>query len=131
MKLKPGVDDSQTDPVLGLWIGVLARHHRDWTGSEFVVTSLRRKSSDWSTLHVVKSHELVRAVDFRRWHLDEHDAADPFCRMLVRHYEKWLKIILEPEWLSAEAIERRGGVLNIDPHVHVELSSNEWPAGIL
>lgn len=117
--------------MLGLWVGVIARHHREWTGAELVVTDLRRKSSPWSSQHVVKAGELVTAVDFRRWYLDELDAADPFCRMLRRVYAKWLEVILEPEWLDAAALDRRGGALNVEPHVHVELSSIEWPVGIL
>lgn len=131
MRLKAGVDDSQSSPVLGLWVGIIARHHLEWTGVELVVTDVRRKSSLWASRHVVKPGELVTAVDFRRWYLDEIDAADPFCRMLARVYKTWLTVILEPESLSPDALERRGGVLNVDPHVHVELFSMEWPVGFL
>jgi hypothetical protein len=131
VRLNHGVDQTQVDPVLGLWIGALARHHMEWTGIELVVTSLRRATSPWPSQHVVKAGELVTAVDFRRWYLDKDGLAEAFCRFLARHYKTWLGVILEPEWLSPEALERRGGVLKVEPHVHVELRSVEWPVGIL
>lgn len=131
MRLKHGVDQTQVEPVLGLWIGVLARHHLDWTGLELVVTDLRRESSSRSSRHVVKAGELVTAVDFRRHYLDDVELADPFCHFLSERYKTWLEVILEPEWLSPEALERRGGVLNVQPHVHIELRSVEWPVGVL
>lgn len=130
MRLKPGVSDSQVDPVLGLWLGVIARHHREWTGQELVVTCLRRAESEWPSLHVVKPGELVRAVDFRRRNLDTYDASDTFSRMLARKYAEQLHVVLEPEWLSTEGLERRGGVLQVDPHVHVQMMSLEWPREI-
>lgn len=131
MRLKHGVDQTQVDPVLGLWIGVLARHHLEWTGKELWVTDLRRESSPWSSRHVVKAGELVTAVDFRRGYLDEDKLAETFCRFLLARYKTWLEVILEPEWLTPEALERRGGVINVDPHVHIELRSVEWPVGVL
>lgn len=131
MRLKPGVDQTQVDPVLGLWIGVMAGHHKDWTGIELVVTSLRRPSSQRASRHVVKAGELVTAVDFRRWYLDEDEIAETFCLMLLARYKTWLTVILEPDWLSDAELEIRGGVLNVDPHVHVQLSSPEWPVGVL
>lgn len=131
MRLKHGVDQTQVDPVLGLWIGVLARHHLEWTGTELVVTDLRRATSAWSSAHVVKDGELVRAVDFRRGYLDEKELAEEFCQFLLARYKSWLEVILEPEWLSPEALERRGGVLNVAPHVHIALRSVEWPVGII
>lgn len=131
MRLNSGVDQTQVDPVLGLWIGVIAGHHNEWTGKELVVTSLRRPTSARPSRHVVKEHELVTAVDFRRWYLDEDSLADPFCLFLAGHYKAWLTVILEPEWLSDAELELRGGVLQVEPHVHVQLSSPEWPAGVL
>lgn len=130
MRLNLGVDQTQVDPVLGLWIGVIAGHHKEWTGVELVVTSLRRRSSARTSRHVVKKHELVTAVDFRRWYLDEADVADAFCRFLVARYKTWLKVILEPEWLSVAELELRGGTLQVEPHVHVQLNSSEWPASV-
>lgn len=131
MRLKPGVDQTQLDPVVGLWIGVIAGHHKEWTEKELVVTSLRRSASARPSRHVVKANELVTAVDFRRWYLDEDSLADPFCRFLVGRYKTWLTVILEPEWLSDAELELRGGALQIEPHVHIQLSSSEWPSGVL
>ena len=131
MRLKLGVDDTQLSPVLGLWLGVLARHHREWTGEEFVVTSLRRESNGRASRHVVKPGELVTAADFRRHLLDELDLAEPFCRMIQSVYKSWLVVVLEPEWLTEDELEQRGGALKVEPHVHIQLHSGEWPQGIL
>ena len=127
MKLKLGVDDSQCSPVLGLWMGVVARHHLEWTNREFVVTSIRRESSKWATRHVVKPGELVTAFDCRTWHLVELKLADPFCEMLQGLYGKWLGVVLEPDWLTPAELEKRGGVLEVDPHAHIQLKSADWP----
>lgn len=131
MKLKLGVDDSQCSPVLGLWIGVVARHHREWTPEELVVTSIRRESSKWPTRHVVKPGELVTAFDFRTRYLVEEQVAHTFCRMLQALYGKWLGVVLEPEWLTPAELEKRGGFLEVDPHGHIQLKSAEWPDSFL
>lgn len=130
MKLKDDVNDSRVSPVLGLWIGIIARHHLEWTNHELVVTSLRRDASEWPSLHVPEPEELVRAVDLRRWYLDNHDLADPFCRMLEHRYGTSIHVLLEPEWLSVEELERRGGAHHVDPHIHVGMRSNDWPASL-
>lgn len=131
MRLKLGVNGAGVEPNIFLWLGAVSRAHRAWTDKELVVTSLRRTPGDRPSWHSPKEHELVRAVDIRRWYLDEDDFAEAFCLMLQARYGDGLKVVLEPEWLTSEQVERRGGVLNIDPHIHLELRSVEWPIGIL
>ena len=131
MRLKFGVDARLVEPNIYLWLGAVSRCHRAWTDKELVVTSLRRSPGDRPSWHSPKENELVRAADFRRWYLDEDNLAEAFCRMLQARYGAGLKVVLDPEWLTPEQIERRGGVLNIDPHIHFELRSVEWPIGIL
>ena len=131
MRLKFGVNATGVEPNVYIWLGAVSRSHRGWTDKELVVTSLRRSPGDHPSWHAPKENELVRAVDFRRWYLDEDKRAEAFCRMLQARYGKGLKVVLEPEWLTDEEVERRGGLLNIDPHVHLELRSVEWPTGIL
>lgn len=131
MRLKLGVSAVDVEPGIYLWLGVLSRSHRAWTDKELVVTSLRRTPGDRPSWHSPKEHELVRAVDIRRWYLDGDELAEAFCRMVQARYGEALKVMLEPEWLSPEELERRGGILNVDPHIHFELRSVEWPIGIL
>ncbi len=131
MKLKPGVDATDVEPGIWLWLGAVSRAHWAWAGHELVVTSLRRKPVERASWHAPKNNEGVRAVDFRRWHLDGDELTEPFCRMLQARYGEALKVMLEPEWLSARELELRGGILNVDPHIHLELRSLEWPVGIL
>jgi len=69
----------------------------------------------------------VTAADFRRWALDAKTTAEPFCRMLQAFYGDELGVVLEPEWLTPEEISERGGILQIDPHVHVQLKTSDYP----
>ena len=131
MRLKPGVNAENIARNVFLWLGVVARAHSAWTGKELVVTSLRRPPRGRPSWHSPKENELVRACDFRRWYLDENQLAESFCRMLQARYGAGIKVVLEPEWLTPEEIERRGGVLKIDPHIHFELRSLDWPIDIL
>lgn len=131
MKLKPGVDHTLVDPGIWLWLGAVSREHWAWTGHELVVTSLRRLPGDRPSWHAPKSTELVRATDIRRWYLDGDELAEPFCRMLQARFGAALKVLLEPEWMTAVELEHRGGILKVDPHIHLELRTGEWPVGIL
>lgn len=131
MKIKRGVDATGVEPTMWLWLGAVSRAHREWSGHELVVTSLRRKPSERASWHSPKSTEPVRAADIRRWYLNVDELAEPFCRMLQARYGEALKVMLEPEWLSPAELERRGGILNVDPHIHLELRTPEWPVGIL
>jgi hypothetical protein len=115
------------DPGIWIFLGIIAEHHRRWTGAELVVTSLRRPPGGRSSRHSTKEHEPVSAADFRRHALDERHAADPFCLWLQIFFGEELGVVLEPEWLTPEEISERGGVLNIDPHVHVQLKTSDYP----
>ena len=119
------------EPGIYLWLGALSRAHRAWTDKELVVTSLRRPPGDRPSWHSPKEFELVRAADIRRWYLDGDKLAESFCRMVQARYGDALKVMLEPDWLTRDDLERRGGLLNVDPHIHLELRSVEWPIGIL
>lgn len=127
MKLKPGVDWRGVDPVLWLYLGWVAVEHRVWCGEELCITELRRESSPRPSLHVAKAGETVQAADLRRHYLDERGEAEAFCRMLQARYGAQLAVVLEPEWLTPAELEERGGVLNVDPHIHVQLKSRDWP----
>lgn len=127
MRLKPGVDWQQVDQVLWIWLGIIALEHRTWTDEELVITSLRRPDSPWPSRHVVKAGELVGAADLRRHALDRLSAAEVFCRMLQLRWGEYLGVVLEPEWLTASELELRGGALQVDPHVHVQLKRRDLP----
>ena len=131
MRLKLGVDATHVEPGIYLWLGALSRAHRAWTDKELVVTKLRYPPGDRPSWHSPKEHELVRAADIRRGYLDCEDLAEVFCRMIQARYGDALKVLLEPEWLTPEELERRGGALNVDPHICIVLRSVEWPKGIL
>lgn len=131
MRLKLGVDATDVEPGVYLWLGAISRAHRAWTDKELVVTSLRRKPGARASWHSPKEHELVRSADIRRWYLDGDSLAEAFCRMIQARYGDALIVVLEPDWLTPEELEERGGVLNVDPHVHLQIRSIEWPIGIL
>lgn len=127
MKLNPGVDARGVHPGIWSYLGIVALEHRRWTGEELIVTSLRRPPGERPSRHAPKDEEEVTAADFRRWHLDARAAAEPFCRMLQALYGRDLGIVLEPEWLTQEELSERGGVLQIDPHVHLQLKQVDYP----
>lgn len=127
VKLNPGVDARLVDAGIWIFLGLIARSHRVWTGSELVVTSLRRPPGGRPSRHTALENHPVGAADFRRHSLDERRAAEPFCRMLQVLYGEDLGVVLEPEWLTPEEISERGGILQIDPHVHVQLKGRDYP----
>ncbi len=127
MRLKPGVDAHLVHPGIWILLGCVADHHRHWTGDELVVTSLRRPPGDRPSRHAPKETEEVTAADFRRHALDELHRAEAFCRMLQALYGQDLGVVLEPEWLTQEELSERGGVLQVDPHVHVQLKTLDYP----
>lgn len=131
MKLRMGCNPSGVDPALWIWIGVIALHHSAWTGLESVLVHLRRETSRGCPLHCPPHPELVRAVDFRRHMLDERDQSATFCQFLRSLYPGHLKIRLEPEELTHEELAERGGVHMVEPLIHIELRTVEWPAGVL
>jgi len=130
VKVNPGVDTRLIDPGVWLFLGAIAQIHREWTGEQLTVTSLRRPPGGRVSLHSTKEHEPVRAADFRRHQLDDAHGADPFCRYLQMRFGEWIGVVLEPEWLSLAELAERGGVLNVEPHVHIQLKSTTWP-GVL
>lgn len=127
MKLTPGVDARLVDPGIWILLGVTAAEHRRWTGVELVVTSLRRPPGSRPSRHAPLENHPVTAADFRRRALDAEAAADSFCRMLQVLYGDELGVVLEPEWLTTEELSERGGILQVDPHIHVQLKSVDYP----
>jgi hypothetical protein len=125
--LLPDVDAEGVHPGIWTYLGILALEHRVWTGRELVVTSLRRAPGDRPSRHAPEPGALCTAADFRRWYLDERDAAEAFCRMLQARFGFDLAVVLEPEWLTQEELSERGGILKVQPHVHVQLRSFEYP----
>ena len=120
MLMKRGVDASGVDPYLWYWLGRIEELHREWTGSELTVTSLRRPPSSQKSFHSPPKGVLVLAADLRRRRLDSVKKAEAFCRELQRRHGAILDVVLEPEWLTAAQIAARGGLKNIGPHIHVE-----------
>lgn len=127
MRLKPGVDARLVHPGIWIYLGLIARMHREWTGQELVVTSLRRDPGARPSRHAPKNQEEVTAADFRRHTLDELNAAEAFARTLQILHGQELGVVLEPDWLSVEELSARGGVLNVDPHIHVQLKGADYP----
>ena len=127
MKLMPHVDARLVHPGIWFYLGILASEHRLWAGEELVITSLRRSPADRPSRHAPKENEEVSAADFRRAYLDRGNAAEAFCRMLQARFGAELGVVLEPEWLTKEELSERGGVLKIEPHVHVQLKTLDYP----
>ncbi len=118
MKLKNGVDPTH---VHGLLWGKLLQAdswHTITAGEDMVITSLRRPEKSGST-HSPPPDVPVTGVDIRRWRLDALERTEDFCRWLQT--ELGLAVLLEPEWMTKEQIADRGGIDNIDPHIHCQL----------
>ena len=129
MKLKDGVDATGVSPVLFFWLGVLCAEHAIAARMEMVVTCLRRPLGGGAegSHHEIPKPDDVTAADIRRHYLDARKNAESFCRMIQRKYGKDLGVVLEPEWLTIDQIAERGGIENIDPHIHFQLKRNRWP----
>ena len=136
--IKPEVDQRGVHPRLWYAISWLDRLHHQWTGDELTVTSLRRqfelgKVSRHAPLPPINPKPFldprqwdqffVTAVDIRRWSLDGTGrlTAETFCKHIQHEHGEELGVVLEPEWLTAEEIQRRGGIYNIAKHVHLQL----------
>jgi hypothetical protein len=128
MILADGVDARDVHPVLWTFLGAIATHHRTTAGVELVVTSLWRPPGPRPSLHSPPPGKPVRAADLRRWYLDTRHAAGEFASQLRFRYGSELGVVLEPEELTPEEIAERGGLEQIDGHIHVQLKSVEWPA---
>ena len=127
MRLKIEIDTRLVHPAIWMYLGVIAAEHRLWTREPLVVTELRRPPTDRPSRHAPKEDEEVTAADFRRHVLDTLHAADAFCRMIQARWGDELAVVLEPEWLTPEELSERGGVLRVDPHVHVQLRTPDYP----
>lgn len=143
MTFKDGVDRRGVHPRLWTVLPWIDGMHHTYTGEEVTVTSLRRP---WKP-DVVSKHAPVSppqrdiawftpdqwdkffcsAVDLRRWELDaegkrqKRKLAEEFCKYIQREHGDELGVVLEPEWLTAEEIRKRGGIDKIDPHIHTQL----------
>jgi hypothetical protein len=122
-----GVDTSGVSPSLWLYLGTIAFKHRQHTGRELTITSLRRPPGPRPSKHSPPDGELVEAADIRRWLLDELGEAAIFARKLQALYGSELGVVLEPEWLTPDEVAERGGLAAIGPHIHVQLKSSAWP----
>lgn len=127
MHLKAGIDATEVDPLLWTYLGGIALLHRELTGAQLVVTSLRRAPSVRPSLHSPPPGMRVAAADLRRWELDDREMAEAFARELQRRWGGDLGVVLEPEWLTEDQLRDRGGRDNVTGHVHVELKNRAWP----
>ena len=146
MRLLNDVDFSNPHSALQHVCGMVDDLHYQLVSTEAVVTSGRR-SPKAGSLHSVPAGFSFRAVDFRRWLLDakpwyalsaagrrDETSTWEFLRRARRSW--WAKrygvqFVLEPEELTSEQVESRGGLINIGPHIHMELDPNsggelEW-----
>lgn len=127
MKVAPEVDSENVHPAIWVALGLIAVQHRDWTDKELVITSLRRLYGSRRSLHAPLGNAPVCAADLRRWYLDANIAEDRraknFARNIQVRWGHWLGVVLEPEWLSAEQLEDRGGIEKVAPHIHIQLKT--------
>lgn len=129
MLIKRGVDRRGVHPLIWFKLALADRQHIVLAGEELVVTSIRRPFVPGARLsrHSTEElDELVTAVDLRRWRLDELGSktnpirmTERFCRWMQQ--ELGIGVLLEPEWMTKEQIEARGGIENIVPHIHAQL----------
>jgi hypothetical protein len=118
-----GVDRTNIDTVLWLYLGAISQRHREWTGHPMVITSLRRPPGPRPSLHSPPDGIPCRAADIRRWLLNDSDQAANFARRLQTDFGLELGVVLEPEWLTPEQVAERGGMSKIAGHLHVELKA--------
>lgn len=110
-------------PLMEQVLEVADRLHFSFTERELFVTSLRRPPGERRSSHSPPDGALVTAADLRTWYLDHADSTDDFAASLRWMYGAALTVLLEPDDLSAEEIERRGGRDQIPRHIHLEI---EW-----
>ncbi len=130
MRILPDVDVELVAPALWMFLGAIATSHRAAAGQGLVVTSLRRADDSRPSRHNPPPGEAVTAADFRRWYLDARGLSEDFCRRLQVDFGGDLLVVLEPEWLTPQEIEARGGLRNVQPHVHVQLREAGWPKSL-
>lgn len=121
MRFKPGVVRSGVDPCIWWYLPTAERLHFTLAGCELVVTSLRRS---WGKgAHNPPEGQLVWAVDLRRWYLDRAGprVARVFVDVLNSKLAEACLVLLEPEDLTDQEIEERGGIDKVDPHVHMQI----------
>ena len=118
MRLKRGLDPEGVHPFLWGKLALADREHKILTGEEMIVMSLRRHPEPGSK-HSPEVDVKATAADIRRWRLDKLQATEEFCRWLQT--ELGLGVLLEPDWMTKEQIAARGGIDNIDPHIHTQL----------
>lgn len=114
-------------PLLWVYINQIGKWHQEQTGYRMVVTSMIRwngKASYHNPDHAKDKHKFFRylstAFDMRRWYMT-FPQLEKFCLDVKRSLD--IGCLIEPEWMSAKQIAARGGIQNIAPHVHWQLSS--------
>ncbi len=126
MRLKRGLDPEGVHPLLWGKLALADREHQIITGEEMIVTSLRR-SPELGSKHSPEAEVKAMAADIRRWRLDAIGLTEKFCRWLQQ--ELGLGVLLEPDWMTKEQIAERGGIDNIDPHIHSQLKIKPGEVG--
>ena len=137
MLIKTGVNIDDIHPMLWFWLGKMDELYLAERIGEMVVTSMRREydpgigrftwhSPGWTTPY--RGHasedlipEPVRAADIRTTALIREGIARDFARVIQSNYGNYLGVVLEPDWLTEEEIEARGGVDRVTPHIHLQL----------
>ena len=118
MRLKRGLDPEGVHSLLWGKLALADREHKIITGEPMTVTSLRRHPKPGSK-HSPEPDVKATAADIRRWRLDALGHTEEFCSWLQK--ELGLGVLLEPDWMTKEQIAERGGIDNIDPHIHTQL----------
>ena len=131
MLIKTGVNIDDIHPMLWFWLGKVDELYLAERIGEMVVTSMRREydpglgrftwhSPGW-TIPEDLIPEPVRAADIRTTALTREGLDYQFARIVQGVYGEYLGVVLEPDWLSKEQIEARGGADRVTPHIHLQL----------
>lgn len=128
MRFSPLVNRTGVSPVLWFHLPMIDYLHYLHTGHELLVRSMREALG--RVVHSPRSGDDVLAADLDRYELDEVSAemAGVFCHMLNVRFDRVLRVVLEPEWLTPAELEERGGKTLVVPHIHVQVENEVFSA---
>lgn len=136
-RVKSGVDSQRVHPLIWVYAHQIGIWHQDVTGYRMVITSMSRHrgSSYHNPSYAGSQHSMVAprhssvatridlstAFDMRRWYFNNFPMLERFCLEVKEELD--IGCLIEPEWMTPEQIEARGGIDKIVPHVHWQLST--------
>ena len=121
--LKEGVTLNRVHPQLMAVAGYIACRHMEVTGKRMVITSAARlgEKPSYHNPSWYKADGWCRAFDMRRWYFDSFRVLEKFVMWCKDELD--VGALIEPEWMTPEQVEERGGLDSIDPHVHWQIGS--------